>query len=802
MRLLVRSAVFLLLTVATSPAHWTVDETSPEWCQRGNLHWAIDYSRVTKSDVELMAAAHQNLDHGASYDLAETAAYAASRGLYDLIYVCSRTFVVKDYEKHSELKQGVVRAFDGSEVLAYNNPVRRYGCVNCPEWKAFVIGKVDQIRAKRTPAGIFFDNEAWFSNCYCPVCREKFHEYTRRHYGREMDLPERVNPATEAGRAARLFLLESQTAYHKALLEYCHQCKPRLLSVPNTCSMSAWPIHGIEEGVTDLPFYELSSHPPFGDNLYAYKLALAAGHGRNVGNLMYLPPDVAAARGKRVWNEGMHHFFNPASPLAKEFALAISEGAACDATYVANYNLFPSLPIVDTKDPFNVNIHQTMNRYYDFLVKNRALYLNANQGAEVAILHSVPTDLMVGAYRRWARMAEKLNRAGIPYEVIMERDLKPKLLRQYKVVMVAGVRALAESGAAALLEYAKNGGRVVLGGECGLTDERGEPQASHSLQELRGGRDDGSAQAEAQVGKGRVIIAADDLTAADGAKLRILVTRLLPTPGVSVQNPTGKLSVNVLTQPRQKLRKVHLVNYDFSYDKPENVISDDDQSAEARSYLANTAWRIRKVLKVPDPSALTRPVLEIVGSVATSKKLIRLVVNVNGRDVATVPADDLHGTLTIALPAGCLVAGDNEIVLRVEGQPSAGSEWYQVMIDENTTAGRSFFSKDSGKTWTRDDLSEDREKQRGEFMIRLTDPDKRPAHQQWEQMCHVNAARGVRVFVRGEQALFAVALSPTASPQKLDAKKVAGGMEFTVDVDIYTVLVITTGKTALKPWLQ
>jgi hypothetical protein len=800
MKPLIRSTVLLLLT-ASAQAQWDVDKTAPEWCQRGNLHWALDYSRVTQPDVDLMIAARQNLDHGANYNSAETAAHAAAGGLHDLIYVCSRTFVVKDYDKHPELKQAVVRAFDGSEVLAYNNPVRRYGCVNCPEWKAFVIGKVEQIRAKHTPAGIFFDNEAYFNICYCPVCRGKFHDYTRKHYGHEMDLPEHVDPASEAGRAARLFLLESQTAYHRALLEYCHQCQPRLLSVPNTCGMGAWPMHGIEEGVTDLPFYEMMSHPPFGDNLYAYKLALAAGHGRNVGNLMYLPPDVAAARGQRVWNEGMHHFFNPASPLAKEFALAIAEGAACDATYVANYNLFPSLPITDTKDPFNVNIHQTMNRYYGFLVKHRALYLNADQGAEVAILHSVPTDLLTGAYRHWAKLAEKLNRAGIPYEVIVERDLKPKLLRRYKVIVLAGVRALGEPGAAALLDYVKRGGRLVLGGECGVTDERGEPQTSRSWQELKAGGDRAQAEEGLKLGAGRVFTSTNDWTSAKGVAPKDLVARLLPVPAICVQNPTGKLSVNVLSQPGQKLREVHLLNYDFSYNKPDNVISDDDQTSEARGYLANTAWRIRKVLRVPDPSALAKPTLEIVGSVATRDKLIHLVVNVNGKDVATLPTDDLHGTITLALPAGCLMAGDNNIVLRVEGQPSAAREWYQVMIDEDATTGRSFFSKDGGKIWTRDDLSEDRGEQRGEFMIRLTDPDKRPTHQQWEQMCRVHPARGVRVFVRGERAPAAVALSPTTDPQKLEARKTDGGVEFTVDVDIYTVLVLAPNEAALKPWL-
>ena len=785
-------------------AQWSVDATVPEWCQRGELHWALHYGKVTRSDVDLMIAARQNLDHGASYASPEIATAAAARGMHDLVYICSRTFVVKDYEKHPELQRAVLRAFDGSEVLAYGNPVRRYGCVNSPEWKAFVLGKVDEAQARRHPAGIFFDNEAWFNPCYCEVCRARFRDYSRARCGEAMELPETVDVGKPAGRAARLFLLDSQTAYHKALLEYCHTRKPRLLSVPNTCGMGPWPMHGIEEGVTDLPFYELTSHPPFGDNLYAYKVALAAGHGRNVGNLMYLPPAMAAARGKRTWNEGMHSFFHPSTPLAPEFALAIAEGAACDATYVANYNLFPSLPITDTKDPFFVNIHQTMNRYYEFLVQHRALYRNAAPGADVAILHSVPTDLWTGSARRWAQLAEKLNRAGVPYEVLVERDLKPQTLKYYRTLVVAGVRAIAESGAAALAAYVREGGRVLFMGECGVTDERGEPRVSEIIRQMRGSgsaQPDGAPFASAPLsGHGRVLSVTNDFSTMDGGMLRAALVRLMGPPGIHVCNPTGKLSVTVLAQPARKLREVHLVNYDFTYDRPPNQIADDDQTAESRSYLANTSWRIKKILRVPDLASFTSPALEIVGGVATAKQLIRLVVSLNGADVATLPADQLHGTLSIPLPKEKLVVGDNAVVLRVEGQPSAAREWYQVMIDEDARTGRSFFSKDAGRTWTRDDLSEDRLEQRGEFMIRLSDAEQRPTYAQWERMCHTHPAREVRVFVAGKRAPFAVALSPTAAPRKLAGARVEGGTEFTLDTELYTVMVLAEDEQRLSEW--
>ena len=865
-------------------------------------------------------AARQNLDHGADYESAATRGYAAGLGIKDLIYICSRTFVVGDYDKHPELKQGVVHAFDGSEVAAYGNPVRRFGCVNCPEWREYILGLTREVQRDRNPAGIFYDNEAWFVQCYCPVCRARFREYTRAHYGHELELPEHVDNTTQVGRAATLFLLDSATAYHKSLADFCHQCQPRLLCVPNTCGMDAWPLHGIEEGVTDLPFYERSSHAPFEDSLYIYKVALAAGEGRNVGNLMYLPDDIAGGRGQRVWEEGWHGFYSPASPLAKEITLAIAEGAACDATYVANYDLRPSLAITDTKDPFCVNVQQTMNRYYDFLEATRALYENAEPGADIAILHSVPTGLWRHSERQWQGLAQRLNRAGVPYEVIVERNLQPDVLRRYRAVIVSGVAAFDDAGAGALRDYVAGGGRVLLAGECGTIDDRGEARPNTIIRELRGGdrhfsydvlrdlkltgfcgeadqghlwlpsgtttgkasarfagpagsyhvsavmldENDGASQVSLLVndkpvgswvldadtekprtlsakaalrpgdevslsarcdagemcrlfsvtisdvrageplatGKGRVLSLDEEPSEMTGAQLRDLVTRLMGAPRLSVQDPTGKLSSTVLWQPALGLREVHLLNYDFTYDVPGNRVADDDGSAEARSYLADTGWRMRKTIAVPDPGMFAKPALSILGSLASSGQLIQLVVSVNGKEAAPIAAKDISGQLTIPLAQGDLRPGDNEITLRLEGQPNVMSEWYQVGIDTDAASRRSFFSQDGGKTWTTEDLSNDRGNQTGEFLIRLVDSVKTPTHAEWEQMCHVHPAAGVRVFVAGEKAPAAVALSPTSPARRVAGRRVPGGFQYALDVDTYAVLLLADDRQALAQWLQ
>ncbi|MEI6504135.1 MAG: hypothetical protein WCP21_24240, partial [Armatimonadota bacterium] len=86
-----RTVTCALLLALSLPAfaQWKVDTTVPDWCQRGNLHWAIHYGRVTHSDVDLMRAARQNLDHGAGYESPQTRAYAASQGIKDLVYICS-----------------------------------------------------------------------------------------------------------------------------------------------------------------------------------------------------------------------------------------------------------------------------------------------------------------------------------------------------------------------------------------------------------------------------------------------------------------------------------------------------------------------------------------------------------------------------------------------------------------------------------------------------------------------------------------------------------------------------------------
>ena len=105
----------------------------------------------------------------------------------------------------------------------------------------------------------------------------------------------------------------------------------------------------------------------------------------------------------------------------------------------------------------------------------------------MAILHSVPTSLWRGHEDRWEQLSQRLNRAGIPYEVIVERDLTPEILRDYRAVIVSDVAAFNEAQSTALRDYVMGGGSVLFAGECGTIDDRGEARIDPVVQDLRGG---------------------------------------------------------------------------------------------------------------------------------------------------------------------------------------------------------------------------------------------------------------------------------------------------------------------------
>ncbi|MCD6360530.1 MAG: hypothetical protein J7M38_06640 [Armatimonadetes bacterium] len=460
--------------VASCAARWTEHPDLPDWAQRGTLHWCLHYATADRELVDLFADGGQTFIHGGRFDSDETGEYAERLGLRYMPYVCSRTLTTtRDIAHNPQLQQAVVLKADGSEFLAYNNPVRRYGSLHTEAWPAYVRERVQRVRKYPDVWAIFFDNAFWPGDDHRPENIAAWQEWARE---RGIDPGDDVPSIYNAPRAAqsRAFSRDSLIAYHRGLQEYCHSQDPPLLNCPN--SGNAYGLAALEAGVLDLMFYENSRHAPFYHNGFLYKAGLAAGHGRPTAMLSYIPPKIGQQRGVRTWNEGMHHFFYPSSPHAEEFALATAEAAAVGGNYVTCYNLFPALPITDTSDPFNKRIYREIKRMNSFLRVNEDLYGGAQPGSDVAILYSSDTALQNRRLSNYEALSLALTRAGIPYEVVVASDLRERGgVAGVRTLVLPNVLYIDEAAAEGAARFVRQGGRAIITGSFAAYDENGIP---------------------------------------------------------------------------------------------------------------------------------------------------------------------------------------------------------------------------------------------------------------------------------------------------------------------------------------
>ena len=482
---MLRRAVVILavLLPALAQAHWTEHRELPDWAQRGRLRWCLHYSRADRKLVDLFLQADQTLLHGGSFDSPETAEYARQHGLHYMPYVCSRTVTTAEIARSPQLKDAVVLKADGTEFLAYNNPVRRYGSLYQPAWPEYVRERTRKVWDLPDVAAIFYDNAFFAGDDHNPATVAAWKQWAQaRGMDPGDDMPSVSNSPLAA--AARAFTADSLTDYHRMLQQFDRSHQPPLLNCPNLGS-AAGGMEAIEAGAVDLVFYETMSHPPFENNMYRYKVGLAASHGRPTGILAYLPERIGSDRGQRTWNEGMHAYFFPSSPIAEEFALAVAEAAATDGAYIPCYNLFPSLPITDMSDPFNQRIYAELKRSYGFLKANEDLYATSRPAAEVAILHSTLEQMQSYRLQNDQALSEALLAAGIPHEVVVASDLREDGLGPTRTLLVPNVVYLDEPTAAGLVRFIEGGGRAVITGEYGTTDAAGRPLDSPAVRKVQ-----------------------------------------------------------------------------------------------------------------------------------------------------------------------------------------------------------------------------------------------------------------------------------------------------------------------------
>ena len=443
-----RLLVVVLVLVSQAAAHWTDHPELPDWAQRGQLNWALHYSRTTHELVDLFADHHQTLIHGGSFDSPETAAYAASKGIRYMPYVCSRTFTTAEIAAHHQLSDAMLFNPDGTEFLAYGNPVRRYGCLFVPAWPEYVRERTRKVMDLPGAAAVFYDN-VYVNDDHRPVATAAWQAWATAHGLPPGDDMPSIREGDLQG-PSRAFNAAALVRYYQGLRAFNQQHDPPLLISPNLGSLPGYGMAIVEGGGADLVFYETMSHPPFEHNTVRYKVGLASSHGRPTGILAYLPPKIGEQRGEQTWHEGMHHYFYPSSPLPEEFSPA--------------YNLFPSLPITDLDDPFCQRIHHALKQAYTFLDACGELNTAGQPGSSIGLLYSSLTTLHDRRAQNLDALGNALTAAGLPFEIVSTRDLTDDGLAGIETLVAPGLANVDEAVAQDLLDFVRRGGHLILTG--------------------------------------------------------------------------------------------------------------------------------------------------------------------------------------------------------------------------------------------------------------------------------------------------------------------------------------------------
>lgn len=797
-----------LLLTASAFAHWTDHPGQPDWARRGycqwghganvdgKIDWVVSGFGVDVPNAKLLLHCGRNLQQTIAYLNDEAKAIGEGGGIKRQPYICSKTIWWRsEFPKAPQLERCTIVNQDGTRVLLYNNPERYGGCYSSPVWLEYMKGRVDEMMTHQnmgTIHSIFFDNAANY-DCYCADCRARFQVWSREKYGQQMDLG--TLDKNPNGRFLKQYF-DAEVAvefFHNVKAYLAQKYGPDLLISPNISIGYGWSDYLVNKGATDMVMIEEGfTLPPTDSTALYYKLGLAASHGKTTGQLLGLSELLRRERAL-VLDKNNEMGIQESFVYPEEHKLALAEAAATGGTDILSFALREQ-KITANDAPYQVQMRDAIHQYTEFQKLHLAWWDRAQPGAKVAVVQGLMTQLQDRSPTVLRATCEALGRAGVPYEVLIEEDLTPEQLGQYQLVVLPRVRLLNRDKAEALMGYLRKGGAIVRVGDLALADELARPYAAGELPEIV----QTAADETRVIGKGKLWHCGTP--SLEEMKPTTLVAALEAVAGpleCRVETQSPRVFANILTSADGKTRTVHLVNSDCLYDAVASKdLRDDSGTFGARSFLADTRPRVKKVLLVPDLAAAKGFGLRFFGSTcgaATDK--FSLVVSVNGRPIKTYRGSELNesGWFETAIPEG-LLRQENEVVFQATGAPSGHPDWFALKIDTTATTGRSYWSDDEGKTWTRDDLSLDPGAQRGEFMVRLGpagDPSALARPEDFIGKLHVRPAKEVRVRVRASKPLSARLVSPDGPERTIKPTMEQGHAVYRVpEVYLYSVLVL------------
>ncbi len=477
------------LGAAGAGAHWEPPTEMFPWANPGAIRWMIAYKTMNESHVERLLGAEFNLLQGGAFNT-ESMKRAAEAGAHRMMYICSRTiYHEKLFPDHPELRDAAILTPDGEYKVIYNNPARYAGCFNRPAWLQYIKDRMDELQALGVDC-IFFDNPMTWE-CYCPTCRAEFREYALEHTGTAWELGGEGTPRE----LERWFTLDSARDFFEQIHLYAHDREAPLFIVAN--NLSYWLI---DQGVTDGVFTEAFRHPPFGRDIAACKIGLAASHGRPTGFLSYVPGEVRKARGTEVYHAPGATNMWVGLPIAEEYALGCATGLALGGNYMPNMNLNGDRYVLDlTKPEEDTAILAACEKYARFAGRWERLLADQQPGSGVGLLYDMTWGPRQGQILGLDRgntndVLWLLQAHGVPADVVVNSDLVDGGLAGFSALAIDGQAMLSPAEAEGLRAFVEGGGTLVLSASLSIRERYETTEDARPLAEFLPGVTDTARQ--------------------------------------------------------------------------------------------------------------------------------------------------------------------------------------------------------------------------------------------------------------------------------------------------------------------
>lgn len=483
-RLVLASLTMVICAATGAQAHWEQPAPDFPWANPGAVRWAINYSHMDRAQVQTLLDAGVNLIQGGGFD-DDALELAHESGAHCMAYICSRTiYHEKLFPDYPELRDAAILTPEGDYKVIYNNPARYAGCYNRVAWLDYIKEQMDKLQEAGLDC-IFFDNPMTWA-CYCPTCREKFRAYALEHTGTAYELGAEGTPVE----LERWFTVDTAGEFFTQIHAYARDREHPLFIVANNLHY-----YLVDQGVTDGLFTEAGGQAPFGRDIAAYKIGLAASHGKPTGILTYIPTAVRMVRGVKKYAAPSASDRWNGAPVAEEYAVGCAMGMALGGNYESNFSLTLGRQVLAGTDPEDARIIETCARYGRFAKGWEGLYAGQQPGSRVGVLYDLTAgprrgDILGVRKGEMNQLLWLLQKQGIPADVIVNSDLTDNGLEGFAAILIDDAAMLSPDEMQGLRKFVEGGGTLVLSAGLSIRDRFEPANAARSISEFLPGCED------------------------------------------------------------------------------------------------------------------------------------------------------------------------------------------------------------------------------------------------------------------------------------------------------------------------